>query len=164
MKVKSSNKNGIKRFKIEYLLAIVITLIIIVLFLSNNFNLSIFTSERQTDKGYQNELEVKIENLIKKIEGAGKTSVIITTDGTSKEEVLKESVTTYENGVKKTIETIVMINGKPYVIKTHNPNVLGVVVVCEGANNLSVKLSITEILTTTLNVDCENIKILKMKW
>ncbi len=163
MKVKSSNKNGIKSFKIEYLLAIVITLIIIVLFLSNNFNLSIFTSERQTDKGYQNELEVKIENLIKKIEGAGKTSVIITTDGTSKEEVLKESVTTYENGVKKTIETVVMINGKPYVIKTHNPNVLGVVVVCEGANNLSVKLSITEILTTTLNVDCENIKILKMK-
>lgn len=163
MKVKSSNKNGIKSFKIEYLLAIVITIIIIVLFLSSNFNLSIFTSERQTDKGYQNELEVKIENLIKKIEGAGKTSVIITTDGTSKEEVLKESVTTYENGVKKTIESAVMINGKPYVIKTYNPNVLGVVVVCEGANNLSVKLSITEILTTTLNVDCENIKILKMK-
>ena len=164
MKAKTLNKNGIKSIKIEYVLAIILTLIIVVLFLSNNFNLSIFSSEQQSVSGYQNELEAKIENLIKKIDGAGKTNVIITTDGTSKEEVLKESVTTYENGVKKTVESVVMINGKPYVIKTYNPNVLGVVVVCEGANNLSVKLAITEILTTTLNVDYENIKILKMKW
>ena len=162
MKTKIDGKKVIKKVKIEYILAVILTAIIVIIFLSGSFDFSIISNDNKT-QNYQTELENKLENTIKNVKGAGKTSVIITTDGTSYEEVLKESVTTYENGVKTTTETIKLINGKPYVLKTHNPNIVGVIVVCEGANDINVKLAITEILTTTLCVDCENIRILKMK-
>ncbi len=162
MKNKLDGKKVIRKVKIEYIIAVILTVLIVLIFLFQSFDLSIFSANNSITS-YQSELENKLENTIKNIKGAGKTNVIITTDGTSSEEVLKESVTTYENGVKKTTESVVMVNGKPYVLKTHNPKIVGVVVVCQGANDLSVKLAITEILTTTLHVDCENIKILKMK-
>ena len=162
MKNKVEAKKTIKKIKIEYVLAVILTVLIVGIFLFQSFDLSIFSNNNST-ASYEIELEKKLENTIKNVKGAGKTSVVITTDGTSAEEVLKESVTTYENGVKKTTESVVMVNGKPYVLKTSNPKIVGVVVVCQGANDLSVKLAITEIITTTLNVDCENIKILKMK-
>lgn len=162
MKNNKDNKKPLKKLKIEYVLAVIIIAVVVGIFLFGNFNLSIFGSQNTT-ANYESELELKLENTIKNVQGAGKVSVVITTDGSSSEEVLKESVTTYENGVKTTKENVVMVNGKPYVIKTNAPKVVGVVVVCQGANDLSVKLAITEILTTTLNVDCDNIRILKMK-
>ena len=164
MKNKVNAKSVIKKYKIEYVLAIIITVIIAGIFLFGNIDLSLFSANTNNSTSFESELEGKLTATIKNVQGAGKTSVILTTDGTNKEEILKESVTTYENGVKTTTENVVMVNGKPYVLKTYAPNVVGVVVVCEGANDLNVKLAITEILTTTLNVDCENIRILKMKW
>lgn len=163
MKSNLSAKTAIKKVKIEYVLAVIIIVIVIVLFMFGSFDFSLIQSNETNSTNYEIALERKLESLIKRVNGAGKTTVLLTTDGSNSEEILTESVTTYENGVKKTTETAVLINGKPYVVKTHNPNIVGVIVVCEGANDLSVKLAITEILTTTLNVDCENIRILKMK-
>lgn len=164
MKSKINAKNVIKKYKIEYVFAVIITIVIAFIFLFGNVDLSLFSSNTNNSSSFESELEAKLTKTIKNVQGAGKTNVVVTTDGTNKEEILKESITTYENGVKTTTESVVMVNGKPYVLKTYAPNVVGVVVVCEGANDLNVKLAITEILTTTLNVDCENIRILKMKW
>ena len=97
------------------------------------------------------------------IDGAGKTSVTVTVDGTSEEVVLKETTTKIENGVKSIIESVILVNGKPYVTKTFNPKIMGIIVVCEGAENLNVKLAITEVITTTLEVSSDKIRILKMK-
>ena len=56
-----------------------------------------------------------------------------------------------------------LINGKPYVTKHLNPKIIGVIVVCEGAENLQVKMTITEILATTLKVSADSVRIIKMK-
>ena len=99
MKNKLEAKKTIKKIKIEYVLAVILTVLIVGIFLFQSFDLSIFSNNNST-ASYEIELEKKLENTIKNVKGAGKTSVVITTDGTSAEEVLKESVTTYENGVK----------------------------------------------------------------
>jgi hypothetical protein len=54
-------------------------------------------------------------------------------------------------------------NAKVIISTDDNDKASGVVVVCEGANNLQVKLVITEVLTTVLDVSSDNIRILKMK-
>ena len=77
--------------------------------------------------------------------------------------MLKEVESKVVNGVKTTIESVVLVGGKPYVTKVENPKIIGVIVVCSGADDLNVRLSITEIINTTLKVDSDSVRIIKMK-
>ena len=65
--------------------------------------------------------------------------------------------------IKTVKESIVLIGGKPFLVKTNNPKIVGVVVVCEGADDVSVKLSVVEIITTTLSINADKVRIIKMK-
>ena len=44
-----------------------------------------------------------------------------------------------------------------------NPDINGVIIICEGGDDLTVKMNIIEIITTALNVSADKIRILKMK-
>ena len=158
--IKKIKKPLIKK---EYILIFFLTALAIVIFLSGS-NLNLFSKKTETvSDNYVKNLEQDLENLISAVNGAGKVKVLITVDGSSEEIVLKDVVSTLENGNKTTKETIVLIGGKPYVTKTVNPKIIGVVIVAEGADDLSVRLSISEIVTTTLNVNGESVRIIKMK-
>ncbi len=152
-------------FKKEYLLIILLTVVVIVIFLSGqDISFSFFESNKDKTSGnYVTTIEEGLKSILSDVEGAGKINVFVTVDGTEEEVVLKNVETKTENGVKTTVESIVLVGGKPYVTKTNNPSILGVAIVCEGADNLSVKLKITEIVTTTLNVNSDSVRIIKMK-
>ena len=69
-----------------------------------------------------------------------------------------------ENKITETLSKIQGVGKVSVLINSdEDKKPCGVVVVCEGANDLSVKLVITEVLTTVLDVSSENIRILKMK-
>lgn len=155
-----------KKFKIkkEYILVVILSIAVILIFLSNNsIDLSFIKQTQETQISYKTELENSLQTLLENVYGIGKVKVMVTVDGTSEEVVLKNVETKIENNVKNTIETIVLINGKPYVTKLLNPKIIGVIVVCEGAENLQVKMTITEILATTLKVSADSVRIIKMK-
>ncbi len=160
-----NNKKSVKKIKTEYIIAIILIVLVVIIFIFSNSNFNLLQPQTNLTNltDYSTLLEIKLKNTISQIEGAGKTSVTVTVDGTSEEEVLKETTTKIENGVKSIIESVILVNGKPYVTKTLNPNIIGIVVVCEGAENLNVKLAITEVITTTLTISSEKIRILKMK-
>ncbi len=151
--------------KKEYIFVLILSVIVVLIFLSSqNVNLSFFKSEEtKANNSYVLELETSLKNLLKDVDGAGKINVFITVDGTEEEIVLKNVETKTENGVKTTVETIVLVGGKPYVTKTENPKILGVAIVCEGADDINVRLNITEIVTTTLKVNSDSVRIIKMK-
>lgn len=155
-------KKQIKKFKIEYFIFIVLLILVLILFLSGStFNFS--KDKNNEENNYESSTEKRLENLISKIDGVGETIVMITFDGSSEETILKNVETIVENGVKKTIETAVLVSGKPYVVKELNPKATSVIVVCEGADDLNVKLKITEVVKSTFQISSENIKIIKMK-
>ena len=151
--------------KKEYIFLLILSVIVVLIFLSSqNVNLSFLKSENtKSSNSYVLELETSLKNLLKDVDGAGKINVFITVDGTEEEIVLKNVETKTENGVKTTVETIVLVGGKPYVTKTENPKILGVAIVCEGADDINVRLNITEIVTTTLKVNSDSVRIIKMK-
>ena len=151
--------------KKEYLIVILLAVVVIVIFLSSqDINLPLLKSEENiTVNSYVNNLELSLENILSDVKGAGKINVFITVEGTEEEIVLKNVETKTENGVKTTVETIVLVGGKPYVTKTENPKIIGVAIVCEGADNINVRLSITEIVTTTLKINSDSVRIIKMK-
>lgn len=150
--------------KKEYIFIFILTIAIIVIFLSGQeIKLPFSTSDTSSSGNYVSTLETSLERLLSEVDGAGKICVLITVDGSEEQLVLKNVETKTENGVKSTVESIVLVGGKPYVTKVQNPKIIGVAIVCEGADNLSVRLNITEIVTTTLSVSSESVRIIKMK-
>ena len=157
----ASKKSFLKK---EYLLIVVLTVIVVAIFLSGqDLNFNLIDKGEGGDDSYVTNLQNSLKNVLSDVEGAGKINVLITVDGSYEEVVLKNVETAVDNGVKTTVESIVLVGGKPYVIKVNNPKVLGVVVVCEGADVVDVKLKIIEIVTTTLKVDADSVRIIKMK-
>ena len=112
---------------------------------------------------YVNKFFKKLEKLLAEIDSAGSVKVMISVDGTAEKEYLKNTISKTENGVKVVEETTVFVNGKPQLAKEKYPEVLGVVVICQGGENIKVKMAITEVVTTVLPVASDNIRILKKK-
>ena len=148
--------------KLQLLIVIVISIILAFFILSdNNKDKSITTSDEITQ--YVTSLETKLCNLLSKVEGCGKVSVAIMIDS-GKETVLAMKKTTTESSGRTEIEeTPIIVNGKTVVIKENYPKVTGVLIVCEGANNISVLRKIQQATTSLLDVEINKIEILAMK-
>lgn len=125
-------------------------------------------------------LEKKMELLLSKIEGVGKTQVMITMQYSEEKYIERES----SNQIQETVETDASggtrevystseENGAvyeskdndsiPYVIKTRVPKVQGVFVVAQGAGEGEVDLKITQIVQALLGIDVHKIAIAKME-
>lgn len=154
-----------KKIKPEYVIAVILVIaaVLIVVCGGSGVKLLKSTSSDSATVSYDDKIEKKLKNLISQIDGAGKTTVFVSLSGGNGQEILKTIETVTENGVKKTTSTAVTVGGKPYVIRELNPEITGVAVVCEGGDVLAVKIAITEVITTTLGVSSENVRILKMK-
>ena len=125
---------------------------------------------------YTQELENKLEKTLSQIEGAGEVCVMITLDGSSQLILAYETEnksnttdnTTSSGTSTKTNNTstnstpiIINTNGQssPLVLSEIMPNIKGVVVVCEGAGNIRVKLNILEAIQALLGVNSSQVEI-----
>ena len=153
-----------KKFKKEYVFAVLICVAVLILFIGNSFGGDkLFSQTKSVSDDYATILENKLIDILSDVEDVGKVNVFVTTAGSDSEVVLKETEEKVENGNKTHTETVVLVGGKPYVLSTENPKIIGVIVVCEGAEKLNVKMKITEILTTSLKLDASCVQIIKMK-
>ncbi len=150
-KEKKTLKDFFKKIKIEYI-AVAALVIIVVLIASSSlsFSKSSATSAENVSS-YVTELESKLSKSLSLVKGAGKVEVIISVDSGFKS-VYKESA-----------DGLVLVNGKPVVVTESYPEITGVIIVAEGANNLSVKMSLLSAAQTFLSVGEEKIKILTRK-
>lgn len=109
-----------------------------------------------------NEIEKKLEKILRKVDGAGDVSVMITYKGTAEKIVekdekanadLKEETTVYSDGSDN--------EKKPYVRMEKMPDVEGVIVVAQGADNAVVVKELTEAVQALFSVDTHKIRIMK---
>lgn len=132
-------------------------------------------------EAYEQYMENKLEQVISSMEGAGKVKVAITA-GTSKEAVVEKDIpetksTTAESdagGGSRNIEesdiqeeTVYVKesdgSSTPYVVKTLQPEIEGVVVVVQGGDKPEVRKNITEAIVALFDIEPHKIKIIKMK-
>ncbi len=129
---------------------IIIGVLIVVLFIptgakkENNFA-EIQESAREesftdTSLEYEEELELRLEEILSQMEGVGEVEVMITLKSTSKTQ--SGSFT--------------------YTAQKSYPEVEGVFVVSQGGDDSSVKLAITEAIQALFGIDVHKIKIVKM--
>lgn len=149
-------------------------LLIIILFISESDlkNEEVEISKELTDEEYCDYLENKVKNFIEKIEGAGKTEVIITLAETTEyiyatddKDVRKNNSNSDDSTVEKDYVIIENDNNDVgLLIKTIEPKIRGVAISCEGGDNIKVQQQIYSTIEAILNIKSTNISISKLSY
>ena len=128
-----------------------------------------------TKEDYTRELEDRLAAVLSRVEGAGKVEVMITyesdgelvpayqreenenrsSNGTQESYSLSSSnkiVTVYEQG---TTTALILMKKKPQV--------KGVIVIAQGASDLTVRMSLSQAVRTVLQVSADRVDIFEMK-
>jgi len=152
-----------KNKKLQITLIILIFLIVFAIFIFSSFSGDTKTDSLTSHDLYVQNLENRLSKSLSKVEGAGNVSVVITVES-GMETVLAMKTETIENSNGKQItETPILVNGKTVVLKEMYPKILGVLIVAEGANSISVLRKIQQATTSLLDINVNQIEILTMK-
>ena len=159
----------IKKVKhIEIYIAIGLALLLAIIYFSSlrtpkenqttqDDNLSINISSSQE---YVANLENKLENVLAKVKGAGEVNVIVTLEkGFEYIYVTDEEIRTTSDGTTVTTINVIMVDGEPVLKEEIYPVIGGIVVVADGASDVSVKLNMISIIQTITNIDNTKINI-----
>ena len=156
-KIKKDNKT---RFLVIIICCVLLVAIICINLFTNKTGDTV-SGDAVTE--YVNNLEQKLERLLNDVDGAGRVSVAISVDS-GMETVLAMTTTTKESSSgREVVNTPVVVNGKTVVLKENYPSVSGVLIVAEGAKNISVYNKIQQATISLLNVKPSRIEILAMK-
>ncbi len=122
--------------------------------------LSYFTSKDGEDAAeettYAAALEVRLGQVLSQIDGAGNVEVFITAQSAG-EKVIATETTVGEDGSVTTVP--VLSGGEVIVLEELNPEITGVLIVAEGADNLSVRFALLEAAASVLNINQSLIKV-----
>ena len=165
LKQKSSNLiNEWKNNKVFKIIAIIILVIAIILILfGNNFATKKQTQTSSVIEQYVASLEERLTETLSAVKGAGKVKVVITVEsGMETVLAMKTTVTETSSGTE-TVETPILVNGKTVVVKELYPEIIGVLIVAEGAENLAVMSKLQQATVSLLDIGVKQIEILSMK-
>lgn len=125
---------------------------------------------------YVKYLEEKITKTVSYINGAGKTRVMITLESSSEQKFVfnnSDEKNTEKNGEQlktnnNTNTETVIIDGEggydePLIEKTIEPKIRGVLVLCEGADNIELNEKITQAVKTALGISSNKVCVIKLK-
>ncbi len=148
--------------------SIIIIFMISELDFNNDENIDV--DSHMSDEEYCLYLEGKIKSFIEKIDGAGKTEVIITLAET-KEYIYatddKDIQKNNDNSDDSTIQKDYVIiennnNDEGLLIKTIEPKIRGIAISCEGGNSPEVQQQIYSSIRAILDINTSNISISKL--
>lgn len=129
---------------------------------------------------YVVELENRLKNMLKKVEGIGEVEVMITIESSREKVILKDSPYTQDssneadgqggsriiNELSKEEETVLVQSEEggavPYIIKEIEPKIAGVVVIAQGGGNTKVINEINSAIEALFGVPIHKIKVMKM--
>ncbi len=112
-----------------------------------------------SDNCYASQLESKLQNVLGCVVGAGRVAVMVMTDGEGTAELaydMQEKTVTQSGANAQEVKTItvdknvITKNGTPVVLWTNPPQIIGIVVVATGANDVGVRLNLLHAVETML--------------
>jgi len=111
---------------------------------------------------YVSDLESRVSKTLSKVKDAGKVSVVITVESGMETVLAMNTVTKDTSSGVQTETTPLVINGKTVVVKELYPKITGVLIVAEGAKNLSVMSKLQQATMSLLDINIDQIEILSM--
>ena len=127
-----------------------------------------------TIEEYIKNLEKKTRDMLTSIDGAGRCKIMITAESSSEQnfatdDSISQDIRQEQSQSKTDIETeIVMVedsSGKKIALvkSVLEPKIRGVLVLCEGADNIETREKVTNAVKTLLGVSTSKISVIKMK-
>lgn len=111
-------------------------------------------------------LEEQLSELLSQLAGAGKVQVLLT-EATGQQTVYQENRDTGQQSETTKTSTVIVSSStrgqEGLVCQVNPPTYLGAVVLCQGADLPSVRLSITEAVANATGLGYHKISVLKMK-
>lgn len=121
-------------------------------------------STKESLSQYRERMENELVAILEQVQGVGKVQVMLTVQASNEKVTLKDS-TTQEN--KQQEETVLVEdsdrNSSPYIIQEKEPELEGVVVVCDGGDRAEVKREITDAVGALFHIESHKIKVMKSK-
>ena len=117
----------------------------------------------QTEEDYRTSLENQLEALIRRMEGAGESKVMITLADEGQEYVDKDTV---KDEKKSEQATVVYDSGEgnaPYIVRRERPKIEGVVVVSEGGSSPRVVTEISDAVMSLFNLEAHKVIVVPME-
>ena len=165
---------NIPRQKLITLIVIVGIIAVCGIFLSESFS-SADKSEKEESaavhtsvKEYEEKTEKKLEQTLSLIAGIGKCKVMVTVDSGEESVYSSDTETDNQSGENSTSSsqknTFVIVDDdgqKPLLEKEIEPKIRGVIVVCEGADDVYVRQAVTDSLRAALGISSANISVVK---
>ena len=106
---------------------------------------------------YAAELETRLTALISRVEGAGKTAVMVTLESGS------ESIYATDTDSDGSSTHVLLGSGGDGLVETvETPRVLGVAVVCEGGGSAAVQSRVTALVQALTGIGTNHITVAKM--
>ena len=149
--------------KIQTIIIAVLSVVLVIIFISSFKKTETASVEESQISDYVLRLENRLESALTKVEGAGNVSVVITIESGMETVLATEKTVKQIGSTVETTESPVIINGKPIVLKEMYPKIIGVMIVAEGANNISVLSRIQQATVSLLDININQIEILTMK-
>lgn len=130
---------------------------------------------------YVENLENRLEKILKKVEGVGDVDVMISVKGTREQVILKDSNASKDtstevdgNGGNRVSsnfdeeDTTIFLKGQdgeesPYIVQELEPEISGVLILAEGAGDVSKTNEIIEAVEALFSVPIHKIKVIKMQ-
>jgi len=182
---KVSGGNGasfLRSKKGQYLLIILVCLGLLALVwpVSNiNSNLGTNNAEQEVVENYggsSSKLNQEVESILAKIEGAGEVDVSITLASNgiktyaanTRNESRESDESDRQGGIKNSVERsstqdIAVSSGSPLLIEEKNPQILGVLVVADGARSAELREELTHATATLLNIPVHKVQVMPRK-
>ena len=102
---------------------------------------------------YCNAVVFELENKLSQVSGAGNVVVLINWES-SVEQV--PAASTGSTGSS----SVITVGGQVYVLKSVYPKPIGVIIICDGANNISIKMSLISAVSSYFGIPENTITVL----
>jgi stage III sporulation protein AG len=156
LKIKSSKK-------LQYVVLFSVVALVIILILFSYKKEDNIVVHNDSISSYVTNLENRLSETLTQVNGAGKVSVVITVES-GMETVLAMKTTEKQTASGLEVETTpLIVNGKTVVVKELYPKIVGVLIVAEGADSISVMNKIQQATVSLLDINVNQIEILAMK-
>ena len=152
-----------KKVKYALLCFVLLIVLIVIIFSSINKNNTAEQNVIVEHTDFVSTLENKLSQTLSKVDGVGKVSVVITVKSGMETVLAMKTTTTQTVNGTETIETPIIVNGETIIVKEVFPEITGVLIVAEGAENIMTMQRLQQATMSLLNVKIDQIEILGMK-
>lgn len=113
---------------------------------------------------YKQAREEELKELLQKVDGVGNAEVMITLKASNEKVTLKDNASKGDTTEEK---TVLVENSdqdsSPYIIQEKEPEIEGIVIVCQGGDDSVIKREITDAVGALFSIESHKIKIMKSK-